>query len=229
MNIKLTNFNSEHYATNLTQRGDSLKWESVGATHFMIIRNKFGCDISLTQEDIDVRFNGKFETGTETRLEGEMYYTILPRLGINAYIFPVKPANYAVFACSLDERDGGEELTVYNPTAACFYQCSVSSIVEVSVKKAPVLKKSFFEKTRELFKTEEEERIYYDVTLPEILGYSSGQNVSAFSLCYGYDNCAFKFPITAEMLNKTIQIPEYKGKTPRVESLAFDAYEIKQI
>ncbi|MCL1789513.1 MAG: hypothetical protein FWG33_04070 [Oscillospiraceae bacterium] len=217
MNIKLTDFNSEHYATNLSQRGDSLKWESVGATHIMIIRDKFGSDIRLTQEDADTRFSGEFVTGKEIRLEGNRVFIILPRVGINTYIFPVKPANYAVFSCNYQE----DELTIYNPIDACFYQCSVSATVEVSVKKAPFLKKSFFERTKGLFKPEEEVQTYYDVGLPEILGYSDGL------LCYSYDGCAFKFPITAQMLNKTVQIPEWKGKPPKVESLDSDAYKIK--
>ncbi|MCL2071280.1 MAG: hypothetical protein FWH07_03490 [Oscillospiraceae bacterium] len=222
MKIKLTNFDSEHYATNLTQKGDSLKWESVGATHFMIIRDKFGSDIRLTDEELNTRFNGLPVSGKETRLEGDRYFIILPRLGINTYIFPVKPASYAVFACEL-KMDNEPDLTVYNPNDACFYQCSVSATVEISIKKAPFQKKSFFEKLGGLFKPEEEERVYYNVSLPEMPGYAGEL------LCYSYDGCAYKYPITTRMMNKTVQIPEWKGKQPWVESLDSNAYKINMI
>jgi hypothetical protein len=221
MNIKLIDFDSEHYAANLSPRGDSLKWESVGATHFMIVRAPFGADIRLTENDVQFLFSGSLITGKEMKLGGDKFFIILPRSGINTCVFSVKPAAYAVFACNYD----GNDLTIYNPNDACFYECSVSATVEVSVKKAPVEKKKLFDRIKESFKpdNEEQERRYYNVTLPEMADYQGGL------LCYSYEGCVYKFPITAQMLNRTVLIPEWKGRQPRVESLDSNAYKISVV
>jgi len=223
--IKLIQFDAQHYATNLIQTIRTpqdeawLKWESVGASHFMIVRDEFGVRIKLTDEFIE-SLNGIGEarvfSGDELQVGAGKHLIILPRSGINSYAVPVKPAQYAVFACSND----GDEFVIYNPTAACFYQCSVSADVRVSVKKAPVLEKGFLEKIKSLVKTDEGVRNYYNVKLPEI------PNYKIELLCYGYDGCDYKFPITSMMLNKTVIIPERDGKKPRVECFDSTAYKI---
>lgn len=221
MKITLTNFNAEHYATNLCQRGDTLKWESVGATHIMVIRAKFGTDIRLTgqEPELAVMDLNETEKDKESLLGKDKYFVMFPRSPINTYHFPVKPASYAVFACELNSN--ADELVIYNPNDACFYQCSVSAAVEVSINKAPIEKKSLFEKMSVMFKPIEEEKRYYNVAFPELPGYNGDL------LYYSYDGCAYKYPITRQMMNKTVQIPEWKGKPPFVESLDPNAYNLK--
>jgi len=227
LTIKIIEFDSEHYATNLTQKADTLKWESVGATHFMIVRAPFGKEIKLSDLDFSSLDNLDALNSGETKLNNEAYLTLFPRSGVNVHKVTVKPATYAIYACCYEQGSESENdtgvLTIYNPNEACFYQCAVLAKVRVTVKKAPIPEKSFFEKLKSifnLFKRKQPERRYYNVGLPEIPDYKEGL------LCYGYNNCDLKFPITKKMLNKTILIPESDENPPIVESLNSKAYKI---
>jgi len=223
VNIKLIDFDAEHYATNLTYKGGSLKWESVGATHFMILRSAFGTEIKLSQSHIDclkAMEEGQILCGEEAALEcgnSDMHFIVFPRSGVNVFSVMVKPAAYAVYACSYE----GGVLTVYNPSDACFERCSVAAKVRISLKKVPLPKKGFLDKIKELTKTEqEEERLYYNVSFPHVPNYAENM------LCYGYAGCDYRFPITAQMLGKTVLIPEFEGNAPKVESLDSKAYKV---
>lgn len=219
MNIKLIEFNSEHYAANLTQKANTLKWESVGATHFMLVRSEFGCDIRLTEQLIQKLQNLQSMncdiSCSDIKLD-DYYFTIFPRSGVNVYSITVKPAAYAIFACCYD----GDILTIYNPTDACFYQCPVVARLRISVKQAPVKEKKLIDKIKSIGRKKAEECRYYNVKLPEVNDYKGD------FLCYGYTGCEFKFPITSQMLGKTVLIPDFNGEPPKIECLAQNAYKL---
>ena len=224
MLIKLTNFNAEHYAANLTSKGDFLKWESSGATHFMIARMPFGVTLDLSEEHID-KLNqleqsekAKLFSGNGVTLN-DVHFTFLPRSGINTYAVTVKPAAYAVFACELQ----GESFTIYNPNEACFHRCSVPATVELCIKKAPLLKEGLLERFKGAFKTPHEPVRYYFVELK--FAQTHGQSCNNF-LYYSYGDCSCKFPVTNLMLNKTLLIPELNGSPPEFASHDLDAYKI---
>jgi hypothetical protein len=213
MNITLIDFDASHYATNLTQKGDSLKWESVGATHYLMIRDRFGVEIKLTDDDIKQLSQADAIT-REAQTRSNRCLTLLERCGINTCPITVKPAAYAIFACEL--KDGG--LTIYNPSEACFYWCQVSATIRISIEKAPVENKGFFNKI--FSKTKQNEQSYYNVSFPQMPDYINDL------LCYTYEGCEYKFPITRQMVNKTVLIPDCKGEPPMIKSLDSNAYKV---
>jgi len=163
--------------------------------------------------------SAKFLSGNETQPDGtESYFAVFERVGINTCVITVKPAVYAIFACEYIDGD----FTIFKPDDDCLYQCSVSETVRISIKKVPVSSKGLLDKIKAFGKPVQPEQRYCSVTLPEMPNYADDL------LCYSYDgvglNC--KFPITAQMLNKTVLIPEFEGNQPRIESLDSKAYKV---
>jgi len=218
MRFSLEKFDINHYASNLLQINDLLKWDARGANFHMIIRSNFNTDIDfnkLNYKNIELIENNEIFSGLEINFDQNDFFTMIPKSHINNYKLTKSPATYAVFCCVYNSET--DICTIYIPNEACLYKCNISKTIEYTMKteqkKLNVINK--------LFNKQRSEQKYYLICLPEISQYTDG------NLFYKYDSFDYSFPITKKMLNKTIYIPEYNGNLPKIHSVN-NGYKIIQ-
>ena len=213
MIFELVEFDNAHYASNILQTDNLLKWDSLGNTHNLIIRSDFGANIEFTDEDkfaIEKHGNDQILSGKEFRCADNRFFAFLPKEYVNNYVFTVSPAKYAVFCCEYNPVT--DICTLYIPNEACSYQCDVSANVNVRIEKEPVKKRFFGKKS---------EREYYIVNIPNIPGYIDG------GLHYTFEGCRYHYPITKTMLGKPVYIPAFQSRTPQIKSTYGNGYRIQ--
>jgi hypothetical protein len=213
MRVKLSAFDKGHFASNIVQNGELLKWDAQGNTHHLIIRGHFGKSLQLTEDDartIEALGTQAVLSGKEHRYQGTRHGTFQAKGFVNNFALSTRPARYAVFACEFDEAS--DTCIIYLPNEACQYQCDVFSDISIRLEKEAV-KKSLFGKRPE--------REYYVVHIPPIPGYEEG------GLHYTFDGCRYRYPITKAMLGKAICIPAFGSKAPFIEGTSSGGYRIQ--
>jgi len=212
MRFELLDFNNTHYATNLQQAETVLKWDSAGSTHHLILRGDFGTPLVLTADDarrIEKHSNDQIFSGKEIHYADQRYFAVIPRAYVNNYLITASPAGYAVFCCEYDPAT--DICRVYLTNDACQYQCDVSANLDIGIRK---------EEVKRGFLSRKPEKEYYEVHIPNIPGYTDG------TLRYTYDGCRYHYPVTREMLGKTLHIPSFNDKPPRIESASANGYKL---
>jgi len=212
MKFQVVDFDDRHYASNILQVDNSLKWDSLGNTHHLLIRSEYGSDIKFTEsekEKIEKHTNKQIFSGKEVRFDDNRFFVVLPKGYVNNYQFMVSPATYAVFCCEYNAET--DVCKLYLPNDACLYQCNVSSNVEVRIE-AERVKKKLFSRTPE--------KQYYIIQIPTIPGYVDG------SLHYTFDGCKYNYPITKAMLNKPFFVPSFNSKPPQIDAATGNGYKL---
>ena len=213
MKIQLIDFNEKHYASNILQVDNLLKWDILGNTHHLLIRAEYGSNIRLTEDEknkIERYETNQILSGKEIRYSDNRFFVFLPKGFVNNYQFTVSPAIYAVFCCEYDEET--DICKLYIPNDACLYQCNVSSNVEVQIKPEQV-------KRRRLFSNKQEKQ-YYTIQIPNIPGYVDG------GLHYTFDECKYCYPITKAMLGKAFSVPAFREKPPKIVAEIGNGYKL---
>lgn len=215
MNVKLVDFDNEHYVASVTHTEGTLQWRSAGNTHQIIIRGEFGADINFGDKEktvLEQYTKEQFEAERETNYADELHLTIVKKgTFVDSYNVTVTPATYAVIGCSYEPETN--TITVYIPTQDCLYQCKVFSQVSVRITQEPIKKKflGIFGK---------DEKPYYTIHIPPIPGYVDG------SLKYTFDGCKYEYPITKAMLGQNVSVPAYNGKAPKINVSEKNGYKI---
>jgi len=221
MKFTLLEFDNEHYASDLVQADELLKWDIKGNTHYLIIRGDFGSNIVFTKNDkADIEKIGKEKilSGKEICYADNRFFVFMQKQEYaKSYNITVSPARYAVFCCEYNTRT--DVCKLYVPNEACQYQCDVYSNVVVNINHEEI-KKGFLDSILNLFKRKPPERDYHIVKIQNIPGYSDG------SLQYKFDGCKYEYPITKAMLDKPVYIPSFNLKPPRIESALGNGYKI---
>ena len=213
MKIELLNFDNNHCATGLTESDNMLKWDASGHTHNLIIRDDYGTRIEFSKADklgIEKYETEKILSGEEFCYTDTRFFVVLPKSYIDNYSFSVNPATYAVFCCEYDSES--DICKIYIPSDDCLYQCDVSASVEVRITKEPLRKKKLFSRA--------EEKQYYTVNIPNIPGYTDG------GLFYSFEGYNYAYPITNAMLGKSIRIPDYDSKPPKIDTTFDNGYKL---
>jgi hypothetical protein len=216
MNIEVIRFNNEHYAANLVQVGNLLKWDAIGATHYLIIRSMFGTNIEFSEDDknsIEQMENDQIFSKNEMRYMDNRFFAFNAKSTVNNYSYTISPARYAVYGCEYNEIT--DICKLYQTNDACQYQCDVYSSIKIQITYEET-KKRFFEG----FHKSDPKKNYYIMNIPSMPRYVDGD------LRYTFDGCKYKYPITKEMLGKSINIPSYYGKSPKVEGSSSNGYVI---
>jgi hypothetical protein len=212
MKLQLIEFNDKHYASNILQADNLLKWNSLGSTHHLLVRAEYGAVIRFTEADkteIEKHNNDRIFSGKEVRYSDNRFFALIPKGYVNNYQFAVSPAAYAVFCCEYDAET--DICKLYVPNDACLYQCNVSSNVEVRIEAEPVKKKLF---------SYTPVKQYYTVMIPSIPGYVDG------SLYYTFDGCKYRYPITKPMLGKEFSVPAFETKPPKIYAAVGNGYKL---
>lgn len=212
MKFQLVEFDNRHYASNIQQVDNLLKWDALGHTHHLIIRAEYGSTIkfsNMEKSEIEKYGNEQIFSGEEVRYCDDRFFVMITKGYVNNYRFLVSPATYAVFCCEYDT--GTDICKIYVPNDACLYQCNVSSNVEVHITIEPVKKK---------WPWRNPEKQYYTVHIPMIPGYVDG------SLYYTFDGCKYHYPITKAMLGKPISISAFDSKPPKIDTAIGNGYKL---
>ncbi|GFH42507.1 hypothetical protein Hs30E_10580 [Lactococcus hodotermopsidis] len=212
MKFQLIDFDEKHYASNIVQVDNLLKWDILGNTHHLVIRAEYGSVIRFAEEEkneIVKHANEQILSGKEIRYNDNRFFAVIPKGYVNNYQFTVSPATYAVFCCEYDAET--DICKLYVPNDACLYQCNVSSNVEVHIKAEPVKKKLF---------SHVQEKQYYSIHIPNIPGYVDG------SLHYTFDGCKYRYPITKVMIGKPFSVPAFNAKPPKIDAAIGNGYKL---
>lgn len=213
MKIHMVDFDEQHYASNLQQSNDQLKWDSLGSTYHLLIRAEYGAAIKFTdfeQKEISKYSNELFFSENEVRYSNNRFFVVLRKGYVNKYQYTTSPASYAVFCC--DYNPESDICTLYVPNDACMFRCNVSSIINVKVVKETNKKKLFAHLP---------EKQYYTVLIPVIPGYVDG------SIHYTFNQCKYRYPITKSMLGKPISVPAYNSSPPEIVVSPGSGYKLR--
>lgn len=214
MNIRLVDFDDKHYASNVVQSDMMLKWNALGNTHNLIIRSEYGSNIQFSEKEkveIEKFSNDQILSGKEIRFSDKYFFTFTQKGYVNNHSISICPATYAVFCCEYDQNS--DTCTLFVPNEACLYQCNVVSQIDVHIEREVVKRRIFsFSKTPD--------KQIYTVHIPTIPGYTDG------NLCYTFDGCKYKYPITKAMLGHAFSVPAFNGKSPQIDTTAGNGYRI---
>lgn len=216
MRFELIDFDKDHYASNIQNSGETLKWDTRGSTHHLIIRADFGAHICFdtgSQAAIEKFATARIFSQKEIRFNNQgSYFLMLPKSHLNIYRYRISPATYGVFCCEYySDRD---TLRLYLPNEACHYQCDVTASVMISIEKEKG-KKGLLGLAKK-----GSNAISYIVTIPPIPNYRDGL------LYYSYDGYAYQFPVTGRMLNKPLNIPALGQKPPLIKASINSGYVV---
>ncbi|MDR2655238.1 MAG: hypothetical protein LBC56_04070 [Oscillospiraceae bacterium] len=204
MTVKFRSVDDNHYVMNVSVSesgpGQALKWEGRGASHFAIIKGRYGQNLDLAEEGLQEKIagaleSGKFAPGKQVKLDGALGAYLMPYaeyIQKNAkYDIPTQSSSYAVFSCS----HVGDDYVFFVPNRACNYQINISAAADVRVSP---LKTGFFKKlSGYTIEIAFDEKVYSDGVF-----------------YYTVSRSACKYPVTAAMLNKKL----YVAAEPKVFS-----------
>ncbi|MDR2713305.1 MAG: hypothetical protein LBB91_09375 [Clostridiales bacterium] len=216
MRFELVDFDKDHYAANIQNSGEMLRWDTRGSTHHLIIRADFGANISFDAESkttIEKFDNARIFSQKEIRFDNQgNYFLMLPKSHLNNYRFRISPAAYGVFCCEYDKDT--DICRLYLPNEACLYQCNVAASIMISIEKEKA-KKGFWGLAKK-----GSGPTSYIINIPLIPNYSDGL------LYYTYDGYAYQFPVTKRMLNKPLSIPALADKPPLIKAAPDHGYVV---
>lgn len=207
MNVTKGPATGQHYVRNVFVQAGTLAWDAAGISHALVL-----CGAYNEPLEVDAAVQAALEasgtdllrsSGAPMTLSDGRTAALLMRGAIRSDVYNCaqRHARYAVFGCRYDAA--AETLAVFLPAEGDQAACDVPGVVHVDVRPHWEVRKSGF-----LGRRQDRALVGYELTVQMQGRLRAGERLD---LWYEFDGCPFRYPITPDMLGKTLHVCPYRA------------------
>lgn len=207
MNVTTEPATDQHCVRNVYVQAGTLAWDAAGISHALVISGAYNEPLAIdgaVRDALEASGTDLLRSsGAPVTLSDGRTMALLMRGAIrsDAYSCSQRHARYAVFGCRYDAAS--ETLSVFVPAEGDQAACDVPGVVRVDVRPHWETRKSGF-----LGRKQDRVLVAYELTLQMEGSLRAGEGLD---LWYEFEGCAFRYPVTSEMLGKSLYVRPYRS------------------